>query len=88
MDENFESVINGVWRQERKGNRMYKVITKLKLLKQAFKRMDVENFSHIEKRVDMMHLALHHCQQELWNDPQNQSLLTAAEVCTSALIKL
>ena len=36
LDENFESVIEGVWRQEMIGNSMYRVVSKMKILKKEF----------------------------------------------------
>ena len=88
LDAHYEAVISSVWERYVPGNLMFRVVTKMHELKSAFRKMDHANFSHIEKRVDMMHLALLHCQQELWNDPQNQQLLAAAACCDIELSKL
>ena len=79
LDDKFESVIEGVWRQEMRGNLMYKIVSKLKDLKKEFRKMDGENFSLIEKRCYLMQLVLHQCQEELWGDPKNQNLLCVRE---------
>ena len=50
--------------------------------------MDGANFSHIEKRVDMTQIALHHCQEKLWGDPQNRDLLGAENSYAKELTKL
>ena len=54
---------------------MYQVVSKLKLLKKEFKKMDGANINCIEKRADLMLLALKNCQEELWNDPSNLNLI-------------
>ena len=50
--------------------------------------MDQANVSDCAKRVDMMKLACHHCQQELWSDPLNQDRLSAADCCAVELCKI
>ena len=87
LDENFETTIDSIWRQEVDGNMMFRVVYKMKQLKKAFRRMDNENFSDIEKRVDLMQLALQQCQQNLWDDPLNQDLLTVEKCYATELTK-
>ena len=75
LDESFDSVIDGVWRLNLAGNMMFRVVTKLKLLKQELKKMDEANFSRIEKRDELMQLAWLKCQEALWKEPKNQNLV-------------
>ena len=67
---------------------MYRVVSKLKTLKLEFKKMDEANFSHIEKRADLMQMALLKCQEELWQEPNNLNLIEVERSYTMEYIKL
>ncbi|XP_074300544.1 uncharacterized protein LOC141631823 [Silene latifolia] len=73
--EGFKESVSNVWRQWVYGNKMYRVVKKLKMLKPELKKINKNHFSDIEKTADIAQLRLKQIQEELLTKPGDLSLM-------------
>ncbi|GJU49824.1 hypothetical protein Tco_1219379, partial [Tanacetum coccineum] len=69
----FKEVVKGVWDSHISGFDMYKVVKKLKLLKQPFRKL-LYDHGNIHQNVDLLRVELDRVQADLDRDPSNVSL--------------
>ncbi|XP_074298876.1 uncharacterized protein LOC141629841 [Silene latifolia] len=88
MAANFSDVVKQGWNSDVQGTPMYRVVKKLKGLKQQLKKLDKEQFSDIENLTHITELSLKHFQDQLIRDPLNPDLCTAKRECAQDLVNL
>ncbi|XP_074298927.1 uncharacterized protein LOC141629907 [Silene latifolia] len=88
LSDDFESTVKDSWQQELRGTPMYRVVQKLKRLKPVLKNLNKAQFSDIENLTNVTELALKHFQQQLIQDPMNDTLCNAEKDYANDLIKL
>ncbi|XP_074277647.1 uncharacterized protein LOC141601278 [Silene latifolia] len=71
--------------EENTGSKMFKVVQKLKGLKQKLKELNKEQFSDIENLTHITELSLKHFQESLRSDPLNTTLCDAERECAKEL---
>ncbi|XP_074277513.1 uncharacterized protein LOC141601143 [Silene latifolia] len=77
MDAQFSDIVQSVWATDIDGTLMYKVFTKLKLLKAPLKTLNRNRFSDIEKAVGVARLLLEDLQIQMHNSPTDSTILAA-----------
>ncbi|XP_074305757.1 uncharacterized protein LOC141640979 [Silene latifolia] len=63
-----------IWSTKVSGTAMYQLITHLKMLKPALKKLNAKNYSHLSARVKELQEKLHRCQLQLQVSPTNGDL--------------
>ena len=63
--QEFHSIVIIGWQREVQGVAMFKVVTKLKLLKKDLKRLNQNNFFNIEHEADEAHKKLKYIQEHI-----------------------
>ncbi|XP_074278607.1 uncharacterized protein LOC141602200 [Silene latifolia] len=71
----FKNVVEAGWKTKIQGTLIYKVVRKLKLLKNSFKELNKELFSDVEKNSEIAYEILLHAQKQLQMDPNNRTLM-------------
>ena len=76
MHPTFENIVRGVWQVANiRGTSMYQMITKLKMLKLELRKLNKNEFSHIQEREKEAGVRLEFCQENLKGDPLNSILI-------------
>ncbi|XP_074278320.1 uncharacterized protein LOC141601913 [Silene latifolia] len=81
MSEEFLNIVGKTWAQSVDGTPMFRVVKKLKLLKNELKKLDKNNFSDIENLTQVTEVSLREVQQKLIEDPLNKVLCDAEIKC-------
>ncbi|XP_060972298.1 uncharacterized protein LOC133038226 [Cannabis sativa] len=71
----YSKIVSGVWNQRIDGSKMFQIVTKLKLLKGAFKELNRQHFSNIQNATDEAKKELLETQLKLQSDPLNSDLI-------------
>ncbi|XP_074290754.1 uncharacterized protein LOC141617456 [Silene latifolia] len=73
--DGFQECVSKVWQHWVSGNKMYRVVKKLKMLKTVLKRINKDHFSNIEKAADIAQLRLKQLQEEIIANPGDMGLV-------------
>ncbi|XP_074293187.1 uncharacterized protein LOC141620140 [Silene latifolia] len=71
----FQDCIKNRWRQRIERSKMFKIVTKLKALKQNLKNLNTIYFSDVENNADLAQTQLINVQQLLVSSPGNEELM-------------
>ncbi|XP_074283291.1 uncharacterized protein LOC141607842 [Silene latifolia] len=85
LSKDFDPAVSNYWRTIVQGTPMFRVVTKLKMLKGELKKLNREQFSDIENLSNVTKLALKDIQMKLVQDPLNSALCHAENVCAVEL---
>ncbi|XP_074277901.1 uncharacterized protein LOC141601513 [Silene latifolia] len=88
LSKDFYSVVIKCWSTVVQGTPMFRVVTKLKLLKKELRNLNWEQFSDIENLANVTELALKNIQMKLVQDPLNPDLCHAEKVCAAELVEM
>ncbi|XP_074266117.1 uncharacterized protein LOC141588583 [Silene latifolia] len=88
LSKDFDSTVRNCWSTVVQGTPMFRVVQKLKLLKQAFRGLNREQFSDIENLTNVAELALKDVQMKLVQDPLNAALCHTEKMCAAELGEL
>ncbi|XP_048503127.1 uncharacterized protein LOC125498865 [Beta vulgaris subsp. vulgaris] len=78
MSSMFLEVVQREWHMQVEGRAMFKVVTKLKNLKEL-KKLNLDQFSYIEQQADVAKKELEAIQESIHGDPSNVELHKAEE---------
>ncbi|XP_074298144.1 uncharacterized protein LOC141628964 [Silene latifolia] len=84
----FEGIVQNSWYKDIQGTPMYKVVTKLKMLKKGLRELNNKNFSDIENITRVTEISLKEFQTQLTQDPLNKGLCDAEAACAKELMLL
>ncbi|XP_074306260.1 uncharacterized protein LOC141641499 [Silene latifolia] len=88
MDSQFSDIVQSVWGTNIDGTLMYKVITKLKLLKAPLKTLNKNRFSDIEKAVGVARVLLEELQIQMHNSPIDVNIMAAEREAAASYSQL
>ncbi|XP_059633867.1 uncharacterized protein LOC132276453 [Cornus florida] len=74
LNPNFSTIVSQAWQMEVHGSRMFRLVQKLRALKQPLKQMNKKEFSAISRRVAAAREDLSLCQRNLDSNPSNDVL--------------
>lgn len=84
----FKSLVQDVWSTSVTGVPMYKLVSKLKMLKARLKLLNQEAFSEVSLRTAEARQALSAIQSDLQDDPANLDLTERERSCRRAFVEL
>ncbi|XP_074310072.1 uncharacterized protein LOC141644876 [Silene latifolia] len=84
----YSDIVRTSSQRECQGTPMYRVVTKLKGLKSALKKLNKEQFDKIENLTHVAELSLQNFQELLILDPLNEQLCQNEQECAKEVIKL
>ncbi|XP_074301046.1 uncharacterized protein LOC141632394 [Silene latifolia] len=85
---NYLTVVQSGWHVEVQGTPMFRIVEKLKGLKQKLKELDREQFSDIENLTHVAELSLKYLQEQVMSNPLNPDFCNAEKECAQELIQL
>ncbi|XP_019225845.1 PREDICTED: uncharacterized protein LOC109207390 [Nicotiana attenuata] len=74
MDKSFMIRVEGTWRQQIQGTKMFKVVGKLNTLNKVLIKLNKDRFAEVEKQEDESMKKLIECQEKIQKETRNERL--------------
>ncbi|XP_074290417.1 uncharacterized protein LOC141617141 [Silene latifolia] len=84
----YDSIVRNGWSKESHGTPMFRVVQKLKGLKNGLRKLNKEHFGDIENLTHITEIALQQFQIQLIQDPLNEDLCKSEKDCAKDLADL